>query len=214
MAPPLTETPLPVAAIVLAAGQGSRMGGGKLLLPIGDVALIALTVRQLLAVPVADIVVVIGVYGSAVQQSLQELPVRFAVNPDPNSEMVESIRKGLALIDPTNIQAFLILPGDMPLVRPSTVRAVAQALLESDRTVAVPLFGNRKGHPVVFRADLYETVLTFRSLQGIRPLVHGENIRPLQVPVDDEGVVTDVDSWDDYRKVLWLWYARRSRAKG
>jgi molybdenum cofactor cytidylyltransferase len=214
MAPPLTENPLPVAAIVLAAGQGSRMGGGKLLLPVGDASLIALTVRQLLAVPVADIVVVIGVYGLAVQQALQGLPVRFAVNPDPNSEMAESIRKGLALIDPKNIRAFLILPGDMPLVRPSTVRAVVQALLESDRTVAVPLFGNRKGHPVVFRADLYETVLTFRSPQGIRPLVHGENAQPLSVPVDDEGVVTDVDSWDDYRKVLWLWHARQSGARG
>jgi CTP:molybdopterin cytidylyltransferase MocA len=140
MAPPLTENPLPVAAIVLAAGQGSRMGGGKLLLPVGDASLIALTVRQLLAVPVADIVVVIGVYGLAVQQTLQGLPVRFAVNPDPNSEMAESIRKGLALIDPKNIRAFLILPGDMPLVRPSTVLAVVEALWESDRTVAVPSF--------------------------------------------------------------------------
>lgn len=214
MALPLSENPLPVAAIVLAAGQGSRMGGGKLLLPVGNASLIALTVRQLLTVPVADIVVVVGAYRLAVQQTLQGLPVRFAVNPNPDSEMAESIRKGLAFIEPTNIQAFLILPGDMPLVRPSTVRAVVQALLESDRTVAVPLFGNRKGHPVVFRADLYETVLTFRSPQGIRPLVHGENARPLSVPVDDEGVVTDVDSWDDYRKVLWPWHARQSGARG
>ena len=214
MALPLSENPLPVAAIVLAAGQGSRMGGGKLLLPVGNASLIALTVRQLLTVPVADIVVVVGAYRLAVQQTLQGLPVRFAVNPNPDSEMAESIRKGLAFIEPTNIQAFLILPGDMPLVRPATVRAVVQALLESDQTVAVPLFGNRKGHPVVFRADLYETVLTFRSPQGIRPLVHGENARLLSVPVDDEGVVTDVDSWDDYRKVLWLWHARQSGARG
>jgi CTP:molybdopterin cytidylyltransferase MocA len=56
--------------------------------------------------------------------------------------------------------------------------------------------------------------LTFRSPQGIRPLVHGGNARPLSVPVGDEGVVTDVDSWDDYRKVLWLWHARRSGTKG
>ncbi len=199
----------PVAAVVLAAGQGSRMGGGKLLLPIGDATVIERAVHSLLQVPVADVVVVIGVYGLSIQRALRGLPVRFAFNPDPNSEMAESIRCGLREIEPSSIAAFLLLPADMPLIRPETIRQTIQALLDSDRSIAVPLLRGRRGHPVVFRSHLYRKVLTFRSPQGIRPLVHGDPSQLLQVEVDDEGVVADLDSWDDYRRLLRLWWERQ-----
>ncbi len=198
----------PVAAIVLAAGQGSRMGGGKLLLPLGEKTVIERTVEALWKAGITDIVVVIGVYGLAVQRALRSFPVRFAYNLDPNSEMMESIRCGLRGIDPTSIAAFCVLPGDMPLVRPETVRKVVAELLASDRAIAVPVYRSRRGHPVVFRSNLYNLVLTFRSQQGLRPLVHGDLMQVLLVEVEDEGVVADLDSWDDYRRLLRLWSER------
>ncbi len=204
---------LPVAAIVLAAGQGSRMGGGKLLLPLGETTVIEHTVQNLLLAGAQEVIVVIGVYGVAIQWVLRSLPVRFSFNPDPTSEMAESIRCGLRRIEPQRVDAFCILPGDMPLVLPETVRRVVTALLNSDRQIAVPVYQRRRGHPVVFRSDLYEQVLTFRSPQGIRPLVHGDPSRVLLVEVDDEGVVADLDSWDDYRRLVRLWVQRRGERK-
>lgn len=204
---------LSVAAIVLAAGQGSRMGGRKLLLPIGDFTVVELTVQSLLSVPVKDLVVVTGFYGVAIEHQLREFPVRFAFNPDPSSDMAESIRCGLKVVNPADFEAFLVMPADMPLVLPETVRTLVASLLDSDKSIAVPVFRNRRGHPVVFRSNLYERVLTFRSPQGIRPLVHGDPSRVLLVEVDDEGVVADLDSWDDYRRLLKLWEQRRSPAQ-
>lgn len=200
---------MPVSAIVPAAGQGSRMGGGKLLLPVGDATVVERTVQSLLEVPIADLVVVVGTFGLAVKQQIRNLPVRLAVNPVSPSEMLDSIKCGLKVIDPKDIEAFLVLPADMPLVLPETVRKLVSALLYSDKHIAVPAFKGRRGHPIVFRSELYEQVLKFQSPQGIRPLVHGGSFQILQVEVDDEGVIADLDSWDDYRRILKLWWERR-----
>jgi len=201
----------PVAAILLAAGQGSRMGGGKLLLPIGDATVVERAAKSLIDVPVADLIVVVGTYGLAIKRQLSEFPVRFVLNPDPSSEMAESIRCGLKIVDPASVEAFLVLPADMPLVLPETIRLLVDSLLASDKLIAVPVFQGRRGHPVIFRSNLYETVLNFRSPQGIRPLVHGDPSKVLLVEVDDEGVIADLDNWDDYRRLLKLWERRRQK---
>ncbi|MFA0746494.1 nucleotidyltransferase family protein [Fervidibacter sp.] len=201
----------PVAAILLAAGQGSRMGGGKLLLPIGDATVVEWAAKSLIDVPVADLIVVVGTYGLAIKRQLSDFPVRFVLNPDPSSEMAESIRCGLKIVDPASVEAFLVLPADMPLVSPETIRFLVDSLLASDKSIAVPVFQGRRGHPVVFRSSLYETVLNFRSPQGIRPLVHGDPSKVLPVEVDDEGVIADLDNWDDYRRLLKLWERRRQK---
>jgi len=201
----------PVAAILLAAGQGSRMGGGKLLLPIGDATVVERAAKSLIDVPVADLIVVVGTYGLAIKRQLSDFPARFVLNPDPSSEMAESIRCGLKIVDPASVEAFLVLPADMPLVSPETIRFLVDSLLASDKSIAVPVFQGRHGHPVVFRSSLYETVLNFRSPQGIRPLVHGDPSKVLLVEVDDEGVIADLDNWDDYRRLLKLWERRRQK---
>jgi molybdenum cofactor cytidylyltransferase len=201
----------PVAAILLAAGQGSRMGGGKLLLPIGDATVVERAAKSLIDVLVADLIVVVGTYGLAIKRQLSDFPARFVLNPDPSSEMAESIRCGLKIVDPASVEAFLVLPADMPLVSPETIRFLVDSLLASDKSIAVPVFQGRRGHPVVFRSSLYETVLNFRSPQGIRPLVHGDPSKVLPVEVDDEGVIADLDNWDDYRRLLKLWERRRQK---
>jgi len=201
----------PVAAILLAAGQGSRMGGGKLLLPIGDATVVERAAKSLIDVPVADLIVVVGTYGLAIKRQLSNFPARFVFNPDPSSEMAESIRCGLKIVDPASVEAFLVLPADMPLVLPETIRLLVDSLLASDKLIAVPVFQGRRGHPVIFRSNLYETVLNFRSPQGIRPLVHGDPSKVLLVEVDDEGVIADLDNWDDYRRLLKLWERRRQK---
>ncbi len=203
------DQPLPVAAIVLAAGQGSRMGGGKLLLPLGDATVIERTVQSLMAVPVKDLVVVLGIYEAAIKHQLLKFPVRFAVNLDPSSEMSESIRCGLRSLNPTDFEAFLILPADIPLVLPETIRKFVVAFLGSDKPIALPIFRNRLGHPVIFRSSFYERVRNFRSPQGIRPLVRGDPSQILLVEVDEEGVNADLDNWDDYRRLLSFWAKKK-----
>lgn len=199
---------LPASAILLAAGQGTRMGGGKLLLPLGEATVIERSVQGFINAGMSEVIVVVGNYALAVQHTLRNYPVRFAFNPDPQSEMMDSIRYGLQILEPHRFAAFLISPADMPLIQPETIRQVTIALLQSDKLIAVPTHHSRRGHPVAFHQQLYETVLTFQSHQGIRQLVHGQPESVLLVEVDDEGITTDIDSWDDYRRALQLWAKR------
>lgn len=199
-----------VAAVVLAAGQGSRMGGGKLLLPVGEKTVIERTVMTLLEGGVSEVIVVTGSYTLAVQRALQAYPVRFAFNPHLASEMIDSFQIGLREIEPGRVHAFLMALGDQPLIRPETVSLLLSEFLgQREKMIAVPIYRGRWGHPVVFHVRLYETALTFRSEEGLRPLVRGKPEGVLRVPVNDEGVIMDLDSWDDYRKVLCLWMRRR-----
>lgn len=91
---------------------------------------------------------------------------------------------------------WLVLPGDLPLVQPATLRAMAQVLLDQRAVVAWPEFAGERGHPVAFGRDCLEGLLALSGEKGAAPVVrHWEQLgRGLAVPVQDEGVVSDIDT--------------------
>ena len=84
-----------VAAILLAAGQSKRMGAFKPLLPFGDRTVIESCIDYLRRGGVQTIVVVVGPHAEAIRDKLKDLPIQFAINPDPESEMGASIACGV-----------------------------------------------------------------------------------------------------------------------
>lgn len=86
---------------------------------------------------------------------------------------------------------WLVLPGDLPLVRPATLRAVARALQEG-AAVVVPVHGGERGHPVGFSAACGPALAALSGPQGAAAVVRAHKVTLL--PVDDVGVVTDVDT--------------------
>jgi molybdenum cofactor cytidylyltransferase len=91
---------------------------------------------------------------------------------------------------------WLVLPGDLPLVQPATLQAMAQVLLDQRATVAWPEFAGERGHPVAFGRDCLEGLLALQGEKGAAPVVrHWAQLgRGMAVPVQDEGVVTDIDT--------------------
>lgn len=91
---------------------------------------------------------------------------------------------------------WLVLPGDLPLVQPATLQAMAQVLLDQRAVVAWPEFAGERGHPVAFGRDCLEGLLALSGEKGAAPVVrHWAQLgRGLAVPVQDEGVVTDIDT--------------------
>ncbi len=86
---------------------------------------------------------------------------------------------------------WLVLPGDLPLVQPATLRAVAQAL-QAGATVAVPVHAGERGHPVGFAAGCGPALAALAGPQGAAAVLKAHRVTP--VPVDDAGVVTDIDT--------------------
>jgi len=92
---------------------------------------------------------------------------------------------------------WLVLPADLPLVRPESLRAVAAAL--SRHTVVAPLYRGRRGHPVGFAAACREALLMLNGPQGAALVVRAYDAahRMCQIELDDPGIVTDIDTLQD-----------------
>ena len=190
-----------VVLIVLAAGQGSRFGsaGHKLGQPLGHSTVLGTTLRHALASQMPLVVVATPATASLAQHSVAARDVvvlpEVGGSDDRRLGMGYSIANGVAARPQAS--GWLVLPGDMPLVQPATLQAVAAQL--EQHAVAYAQHLGRRGHPVGFAAELYSELVGLQGDEGARRLVarypaHG-------VEVDDPGVLLDVDTELDLQQV-------------
>src|ERR1700682_1183606 len=187
-----------VAAILLAAGQSKRMGAFKPLLPFGEKTVIESCVDYLQRGGVETIVVVLGHRAEVIKEKLKGFAVRFALNPDPESAMSESIAWGVREI-PADCQATLIAPSDYPAIPP----VVVATLLNSWRTRAAkllaPKYEGGGGHPVLVDLCFRDQLLQLDPQRGLRGLFDEHRGAILRAPVDSPYIARDIDTWEDYR---------------
>ena len=140
------------SAVILAAGLSSRLGRFKPLAALGGVTLIERAVNLFRSAGVRDITVVIGHRADELRPILADLRVKSADNPDYESGMFSSVRRGVESLNGQS-QAFFVLPVDIPLVRPATVRALTQAFgRQPQAKIFYPVFGDQRGHPPLIHA--------------------------------------------------------------
>ncbi len=183
-------------AIVPAAGKAERFGGGKLTADVGGEPLLNRTLRSLFDGGVGSIVVVLAPDMSlpTVELLNDERVVR-VVNPDPSRGMFSSVQIGLAAEDG---DPMLVLPGDMPFVRPDTVAAVLAEATRTGRIVS-PRFQGRNGHPIAFPGRLKAEILKSDVSSTLAEIIDAHAALRTGIDVDDPGVLRDVDQKKDLR---------------
>ncbi len=181
-----------VAGIILAAGDSTRMGTQKLLLPVGDESMIERVARVAVDSGLSPIVAVTGRDHDAVAALLGD-HVRVVRNPDPARGMLSSIRVGLEAL-PEDLDAVVLFLGDQPGCSVTQV----QALTAAKASIAVPTHAGRRGHPLLFGIQYREAILTRYDDTGMRGLLHEYADEVREIPLEDEGVLIDVDTPDDY----------------
>jgi molybdenum cofactor cytidylyltransferase len=174
------------------------MGRAKQLLPLGDKSVIRHCLDSIIGAGVKDIVAVVGLNGRDIADEILGFRVKIIFNPDPESEMAESVRCGLRLVDASSTGVLVCL-SDHPLVSAETFRALLRNHCENPDRIIVPLHRGRRGHPTLFPAHTIEEVLSGLRLNEI---VSRTPERLICVAVNDEGVLLDMDTPEDYRKVL------------
>jgi molybdenum cofactor cytidylyltransferase len=187
----------PVAAILLAAGQSSRMGAFKPLLPFGNKTVIECCLDYLQQGGVEKIVVVAGHRADAVRDKLKERPVTFAFNPDPASEMGASIAAGVREL-PQTCGAVLIALVDHPAVPPQIVSKLLETWANGARVV-IPTWHSRGGHPVLVDLSFKSELLNLDARGGLRALFEAHRNEVTRLEVDSPYIARDMDTWDDYR---------------
>ena len=181
------------AIIVTAAGSGSRFGGAlhKLEQPFEGSTVLAVTVRHAIETQLPVVVVTTAARAPQLATLLALRDIVVLSDAEAARGMGATIATGV--VERSGAPGWLVLPGDMPLVRPGTMLAVARAL--EQHPVAYAQYRGRRGHPVAFAAELYSELIQLSGDDGARRVMlrypaHGQE-------VDDRGVLLDVDTRAD-----------------
>ena len=184
--------------MVLAAGRSTRMGGAnKLLEDVGGRPLVARAVDALLASHADPVVVVTGHQAAEVEGALGGRPLRVVRNSRPEAGMGASLARGVAALDRLRPppDGALVALGDMPDVSAAGLEALLAAFQEAGpEAIVVPVHGGRRGHPVLFGAAHLPALRRLAGDRGARAVLEANAGRVVEVPVDDPGVLRDVDT--------------------
>jgi molybdenum cofactor cytidylyltransferase len=184
-------------AVVLAAGAGSRFGGGKLLAAYGSGVLLHGALAAAFAAPVRGVTVVTGSDAEAIAAAARAFDprVRLVHAPDYAEGMGASLRTGIASLPSEAAAAFVFL-GDMPRVPHDVARSLAEAVANG-ASAAAPTFGGRRGNPVLLARELFPGLLALQGDEGARRILQGIGDRLALVEAPDDGVLFDVDQQSD-----------------
>ena len=191
------------AALILAAGNSSRMVALKPLLPIGAVTVVEAAIKSFRAAGITEITVVVGNRADEIRPFVERAGGRCTVNPHFAEGMFSLILAGIASL-PVYATACFILPVDMPLVRSHTICRIARVYARRKLGILYPVFAGRHGHaPLVSRAILDEALAQGRS-GNLRTLLRSHAAQAGEVSVHDEGILLDMDTPQDYERMAVL----------
>jgi len=189
--------------IVLAAGASSRMGQPKALLPIQPGrTFLGRVLATLSEAGIAPLVVVsrTAVDIGDVWDEARSADVVQTINPDPARGQLSSLVCGLAALAAPP-PAVLMTLVDVPLPRVDTVRLLVDAWRRTQAPLVRPVFDGRHGHPAIFGAALLNGLRAADLSAGAQPIVRAFADRAIDVDVDDPGVLVDIDTPEDYRRL-------------
>ena len=197
-----------ISAILLAAGESTRMGRLKALLPWQGATLIEYQVGSLLSAGVAELVVVVGHRGDEVGAPIAgRQGVTTVVNPDYRQGKTTSIKAGLSAIS-ANATAILVLAVDQPRP-PDILRAVIEAHEARSPLITSPVYGGRGGHPMIFDARLLpELSAITEEGEGLREVTRRYASDIYRLEMDDPVVRVDVNTPENLQAALPLFEGR------
>jgi molybdenum cofactor cytidylyltransferase len=194
-----------IAGLVLAAGSSRRMGGdgtglSKVLAPVGGRAMVARAIDA--AVGLDPLVVITGFDADRVEAALPAgRTVTVVRNPDPGRGLSSSLRLGLQAL-PVECDGVVVLLADMPRVSARHVEALTAAFDPGcGRAACVPVHGGQWGNPVLLGRRFFAALTELTGDRGARLLLKQNVDWVVEVEMEDDAVLTDVDTPDDMKRV-------------
>jgi molybdenum cofactor cytidylyltransferase len=183
-----------IVAILLAAGSSRRFGDEKLLAAYKGRALFEHSLDALADSPFIDEIVVVIRPRFPVPSGRQRC--RFVVNPDHEEGMGSSLRAGVRAT-PEGVAAYVIALADMPDIKPELIASLIACYRSAGKTIVVPVYRGRRGHPVVIGGELRDMLLQTTGDVGARAIIRDHPERVGHFETDNEAVVFDVDVPED-----------------
>jgi molybdenum cofactor cytidylyltransferase len=190
-----------IVAVVLSAGESSRMGRPKALLPIEGQTFIEKIVGALKQSGIERIVVVLGFNAEAMRRQVEHLPVDIIVNADYKLGQLSSLHAAIRHLQKAeDCDGILVHLVDHPYIDPQLVRVMVQRFAESKPMIIVPRHQGKRGHPVLFSRALFGELLAAPLDQGAKTVVNAHRAETVEIDTQDVGITLDIDTPELYRQ--------------
>ncbi|HET9917497.1 MAG TPA: nucleotidyltransferase family protein [Candidatus Binatia bacterium] len=190
-----------IVAVVLSAGESSRMGRPKALLPIDGQNFIEKIVGALKQSGIERVVVVLGFNADEMRRQVEHLPVEIIVNPDYQQGQLSSLQAAIRHLQTTaNCDGMLVHLVDHPYIDSKLVRLMIERFGDSDNVIVVPRHRGKRGHPVIFSKELFQELLDAPLDQGAKAVVNAHRGETLEIDTEDVGITLDIDTPELYRQ--------------
>jgi molybdenum cofactor cytidylyltransferase len=199
-----------LAAVILSAGESSRMGSPKALVPLGSRTFLG----HLLEViqqskrntesgkEIGCTRVVLGAHTKEITEKIPLDASAIVLNPHWREGQLSSIKEAIRSLGAVQTDGVILFLVDHPLVSAELVSQLVGQFYASGRAIVLPKFRDKRGHPVIFAARLYPELLAASAEQGARAVVWAHPDEVLEVPTNEEGVVLNLNDPEALRRAL------------
>ncbi len=201
-----------IFALIPAAGQSTRMGRPKLLLPLGGRPVLEHVIRAIQMAGIDRILVVAAPHLPELVPLAKEAGARAVPLYAATSGMRATVEFGLRWAEanwqPTADDAFLLVPGDHPTLDPTVIRQLLDARKRLPQfSVFCPTYEGRRGHPTLIGWEHVAGIRDFPAEQGLNLYLRQQTIETHALPVDSSSVLGDLDTPEEYERLLKTWPA-------
>ncbi|MCD4720195.1 MAG: nucleotidyltransferase family protein [Desulfobacula sp.] len=190
-----------IAGVILAAGSASRMGKTKQLLPFGKNTLLGQVVQNAGESTLHEIIVVLGHCADEIEKVIDFSGAKVVRNTAYSKGQSTSLIKGLENVS-SICDAAIFLLGDQPLVTAAIINRLIDAFETSNTPIVIPYCNGKRGNPVIIATSLFYRLKSLSGDTGPRVLFDEFKDSILKVSVPDEAILIDVDTKDDYEKLI------------
>lgn len=188
-----------IAGIILAAGEGKRIGKDKLKLPLGSKSVIEWVLNTVLSSMIEKIIIVTKPDDINLFEIVEKLNMELITNPDYKQGMSTSIKKALIEVNNyKNIDAFFLILGDQPFITPQIINTLISNFTKRKKEIVVPYYHGKRGNPVLFDIEWKEELMNITGDVGGRVLIKNYPDYVKKVCINDDAILFDIDTDFDY----------------
>ncbi len=186
--------------VILAAGDSTRMGYPKALLPFGERTFVTQILDIVKGVSLHPPCLILGRHAPAIEPIIADQGCIVLINPDPEKGQLSSIQLAVGHFQPS-CGGCLIWPVDQPAVSMTLVQDLVRLFCRSEPALAMPLCRQKRGHPAIFHRRLFDELLAEPTGKGLKELVYRHQHETALLETDEVATIEDIDTPADFMKL-------------
>jgi molybdenum cofactor cytidylyltransferase len=197
-------------ALIPAAGKSKRMGRPKLSLPLGGRTVLEHVISALQEAGISDILVVLGPHVAHLSAKLQRAGARVLLPAEETHTMRATVEQGLTWFEnrfhPKRSDCWFLVPADYPILEPAILRKLIRKRQRTrGYSIFIPTYEGRRGHPALIGWKHVSAIRALPPQIGLNVYLRRQQKRTLEVPVDSPTILWDLDTPEDYERILAAW---------